>query len=47
MPEEPTQHHWLRKEYMLGMQTGDVVCTRCGDSWEPKDPDRHGPCPAT
>ena len=40
------QKHDLQKEYLLGMQTGDVVCRRCGEAWAPRDPDRLGPCPA-
>lgn len=41
-----TNTHTLRKEYLLGMQTGDLECTRCGESWSKNDPDRLGICPA-
>lgn len=40
-----TKTHTLRKEYMLGMQTGDLECAQCGESWARDDPDRLGPCP--
>lgn len=42
-----TNTHALRKEYMLGMQTGDLECTQCGESWARDDPDVSEPVPVT
>jgi hypothetical protein len=36
----PCSHPRLDKEYHLGADTGDVVCTTCGETWWPNDPER-------
>lgn len=39
----PCKHPSLDREYHLGADTGDVVCTTCGQTWwsnDPKRPDR-------
>lgn len=36
----PCDHPKLDKEYHLGAQTDDVVCTTCGESWWHTDPTR-------
>ena len=33
-------HPRLDKEYHLGADTGDVVCTKCGETWWRNDPER-------
>jgi hypothetical protein len=33
----PCDHPELDKEYMAGMQTGDYVCTSCGESFSPSE----------
>ncbi len=42
--DEPCDHPHLEKEYHLGMDTGDYVCTTCGETgWGPdwnKKPDK-------
>jgi hypothetical protein len=38
----PCAHDVLDKEYYLGADTGDLVCTTCGDTWGRQDPDRPG-----
>jgi hypothetical protein len=38
-------HPNLDKEYVAGSDTGDVVCTICGETWwrdDPERPDRRG-----
>lgn len=38
-------HPSLVKEYHLSAQTGDVMCTTCGECWwhnDPERPDRKG-----
>jgi hypothetical protein len=34
------EHPSLVKEYDLGSDTGDVVCTTCGETWWNADPSR-------
>jgi hypothetical protein len=36
----PCEHPNLDKEYTLGADTGDVVCTTCGETWWRQDPTR-------
>jgi len=38
----PCDHLVLDKEYHLGADTGDLICTTCGDSWWRQDPNRPG-----
>jgi len=38
----PCDHSVLDKEYHLGADTGDLVCTTCGETWWRDDPDRPG-----
>ena len=33
---KPCDHPEFDKEYMLGMNTGDLVCTQCGRSFDPE-----------
>jgi len=33
----PCQHPKLDKEYYLGAQTGDYVCTKCGQEFSPAE----------
>lgn len=33
-------HERVEKEYELGTDTGDVVCTTCGQTWWRNDPNR-------
>lgn len=35
--DRPCSHPDLDKEYHLGMQTGDYVCTQCGRSFSPAE----------
>ena len=37
---EPCHHPQVVKEYHLGADTGDVVCTTCGETWWHNDPER-------
>lgn len=36
----PCAHPRLDKEYDLGSDTGDVVCTTCGETWWHSDQER-------
>ncbi len=38
--DPPCEHLNLDKEYALGSNTGDVVCTTCGETWWRQDPER-------
>jgi hypothetical protein len=38
----PCEHSTLDKEYHLGADTGDLVCTSCGETWWRDDPGRPG-----
>lgn len=38
----PCEHSVLDKEYYLGADTGDVICTTCGETWWRNDPSRPG-----
>ena len=33
----PCDHPGLAKEYILGAQTGDKVCTTCGEDFSPQE----------
>ncbi|MCL2484373.1 MAG: hypothetical protein FWD89_04795 [Firmicutes bacterium] len=34
--DKPCSHPRFEKEYNLGSQTGDYVCTTCGESFSPE-----------
>jgi hypothetical protein len=36
----PCDHVNLDKEYDLGADTGDLVCTSCGETWWRNNPNR-------
>ena len=38
--DPPCEHPRLDKEYHLSADTGDVVCTTCGETWWHNYPDR-------
>lgn len=35
--EKPCEHPAFEKEYILGAQTGDYICTQCGECFSPAD----------
>lgn len=35
--EKPCEHPAFEKEYILGSQTGDYICTHCGECFSPAD----------
>jgi len=35
--DKPCQHSILQKEYVLGAQTGDLICETCGKSFFSRD----------
>jgi hypothetical protein len=38
----PCDHATLDKEYYLGADTEDLICTTCGETWWRNDPTRPG-----
>lgn len=40
--DPPCEHLVLDKEYYLGADTGDLICTTCGEVWGRGDPKRPG-----
>lgn len=40
--QPPCEHSTQDKEYHLGADTGDLVCTSCGETWWRDDPERPG-----
>jgi hypothetical protein len=36
----PCEHPVLDKESYLGADTGDLICTTCGETWLRNNPDR-------
>jgi hypothetical protein len=38
--DPPCSHPTIDKEYHLGSDTGDVICTTCGRVWPSNDPSR-------
>jgi hypothetical protein len=38
----PCDQEVLDKEYYFGADTGDLVCTTCGETWARRDSDRPG-----
>jgi hypothetical protein len=38
--DKPCSHPSFAKEYILGAQTGDYVCTQCGQSFDKNERDQ-------